>query len=134
VSYVWSWSAVSQALGQVLQTIFSLLFLASAFGILLKILPDRPIRWRDACLGSSTAAVLFVGGKGLFAYYLSRAGTANTFGAAGALAVILMWLFYSAAVFLFGAELSAAWSQRRDVAALRLVPQQARPAVEGAHD
>jgi membrane protein len=111
-SYLWRLSSASLLLGQVFQSIFSILFLATAFGVLMKILPDRPIRWPDAALGGTAAALLFVGGKGLFAFYLSRAGTANTFGAAGALAVILMWLFYSAAVFLFGAELSAAWARR----------------------
>ena len=109
--YLWSWSSASLVLGQIFQTLFSLAFLVVAFGALLKILPDKTMHWGDVALGGTAAAVLFIGGKGLFAFYLSRAGTANTFGAAGALAVILMWLFYSAAVFLFGAELAASWSR-----------------------
>jgi membrane protein len=94
--------------------ILSLALLASAFAILLKVLPSARVRWRDIALGAITAALLFAGGKRLFGLYLSTAGTANTFGAAGALAVVLMWLFYSAAVFLFGAELTAIWARRRD--------------------
>lgn len=94
--------------------LLSLALLASAFAILLKVLPSARVRWRDIALGAITAAILFAGGKRLFGLYLSTAGTANAFGAAGALAVVLMWLFYSAAVFLFGAELTAIWARRRE--------------------
>lgn len=57
--------------------------------------------------------MLFECGKRLFAFYLQHAGTANMFGAAGSLAIILMWLYYSAAVFLLGAELSATAARKR---------------------
>jgi len=128
--YLWSWSSASLMLSQVFQSLFSLVFLAIAFGALLKILPDKTMRWGDVALGGIAASVLFIGGKGLFAFYLSRAGTANTFGAAGALAVILMWLFYSAAVFLFGAELAASWSRLKTEAAKASAQAKAQPAPE----
>lgn len=86
-----------------------LLALVAAFAALLKVLPAATVRWRNALVGALAGAVLFSVGKNLFALYLSRAGTASAFGAAGSLAVLLMWLYFSAAVFLYGAEISARW-------------------------
>lgn len=83
----------------------SAVVLALAFALLLKVLPDAYVQWRDAFWGGVVASVMFTLGKYLFAYYLAAAGTANAFGAAGSVAVTLMWLFYSAAVFFFGAEI-----------------------------
>ena len=88
-----------------LDVIASVVVLGLAFAVLLMVLPDIKVRWRDALWGGSVAAALFTGGKYGFAYYLSAAGTANAFGAAGSVAVTLMWLFYSAAVFFFGAQI-----------------------------
>jgi membrane protein len=95
------------------QRAISLAMLTLAFTVLLKFLPTARMKWRDALLGAVAAALMFEGGKRLFAFYLSHAGTANMFGAAGSLAVILMWLYYSAAVFLLGAELSATAARKR---------------------
>ncbi|WP_244813947.1 YihY/virulence factor BrkB family protein [Caballeronia sp. Lep1P3] len=91
----------------------SLAMLTLAFTVLLKFLPTTRMLWRDAALGAAAAAMLFECGKRLFAFYLQHAGTANMFGAAGSLAIILMWLYYSAAVFLLGAELSATAARKR---------------------
>jgi membrane protein len=95
------------------QRAISLLMMMLAFAVLLKFLPSTRMQWRDAALGALTAALLFECGKRLFAFYLQHAGMANTFGAAGSLAIILMWLYYSAAVFLLGAEVSAMAARRR---------------------
>lgn len=97
---------------QWLQQASAFLFLWLAFTALLKVLPDVPVRWRMAAEGGLAAAVLFSLGKHLFARYLAYVGTANAFGAAGSLAVLMMWLFFSSAVFLVGAEVAAAASRR----------------------
>lgn len=86
--------------------------LCLAFGVLLKVLPDTPVRWWQASVGGVAAGILFTAGKQLFAAYLAHAGTANAFGAASSLAVLMMWLFFSAAVFLLGAELAAHLARR----------------------
>ncbi|KND57217.1 Ribonuclease BN [Candidatus Burkholderia verschuerenii] len=91
----------------------SLGMLMLAFTVLLKILPTTRMMWRDALLGATAAALLFECGKRLFSLYLQHAGTANMFGAAGSLVIILMWLYYSAAVFLLGAELAATAARKR---------------------
>ncbi len=89
------------------QHAFVFVVLFGAFGALLKVLPEVHVRWRDAGLGAFVATVLFSVGKHVLALYLSHAGTASAFGAAGSLAVVMMWLFFSAAVFLLGAEVAA---------------------------
>ncbi|MCA8253448.1 YihY/virulence factor BrkB family protein [Burkholderia sp. AU31624] len=82
--------------------------LAGAFASLMKFLPDARVAWRDAAIGGIVSAILFSGGKKLFALYLAHAGTASAFGAAGSFAVLLMWLYFSAIVLLLGAEFAAA--------------------------
>ncbi len=95
------------------QRVTMLFALTAAFAALLKFLPAPRLRWRNVAIGAFAAALLFSVGKNLFGMYLSRAGTASAFGAAGALAVLLMWLYFSSAVFLFGAEITA--NLRRDL-------------------
>ncbi|MGI4856376.1 MAG: YihY/virulence factor BrkB family protein [Janthinobacterium lividum] len=93
--------------GEIVQLILSLTILSLAFTALMKLLPDASIRWRDAFVGGVVSSVLFTIGKKLFALYLAHAGTASAFGAAGSLAVLLMWLYFSSAVLLLGAEFAA---------------------------
>ncbi|CAG4897864.1 YihY/virulence factor BrkB family protein [Paraburkholderia saeva] len=100
--------------GNLLQLGVGLLVLGVAFAGLLKFLPDAPVQWRDALVGGLVAAILFSAGKKMFALYLAHAGMANTFGAAGSLAILLMWLYFSAAVLLLGAEFSAARGRLHD--------------------
>ncbi|SAK99840.1 putative ribonuclease BN [Caballeronia pedi] len=91
-----------------------LAILSCAFAALLKYLPDGHVPWRDALVGGAISAVLFSVGKKLFALYLTHAGTANAFGAAGSLAVLLMWLYFAAAVMLLGAEAAATRVEARE--------------------
>jgi membrane protein len=111
----WLWGDSSFVIiGDVVQLAAGLVILSLAFGALLKFLPDARVQWRDALVGGLVAAILFSVGKKLFALYLTHAGTANSFGAAGSLAVLLMWLYFSAAVLLLGAEFSAARARLHD--------------------
>ena len=111
----WLWgNSPYVVIGNLMQLAVGLLVLAFAFAALLKFLPDAVVRWRDALVGGAVAAVLFSAGKKLFALYLAHAGMANSFGAAGSLAVLLMWLYFSAAVLLLGAEFSAARGRLHD--------------------
>jgi membrane protein len=111
----WLWGdSPYVVIGNLLQLGVGLLVLSLAFAGLLKFLPDAPVRWRDSLVGGFVAAVLFSAGKKLFALYLAHAGTANSFGAAGSLAVLLMWLYFSALVLLLGAEFAAARGRMHD--------------------
>ncbi|MDR3097011.1 MAG: YihY/virulence factor BrkB family protein [Paraburkholderia sp.] len=111
----WLWGETTFVIiGNIVQLAVGLLVLAVAFAALLRFLPDAAVRWRDAMVGGAVAAVLFSVGKKLFALYLAHAGMATAFGAAGSLAVLLMWLYFSAAVLLLGAEFSAARARLHD--------------------
>jgi membrane protein len=111
----WLWGdSPYVVIGNLLQLGVGLLVLAFAFAGLLKFLPDAKVRWLDALVGGFVAAVLFSAGKKLFALYLAHAGMATSFGAAGSLAVLLMWLYFSAVVLLLGAEFSAARGRLHD--------------------
>ena len=89
------------------QAVVGLVALSVAFAALIKWLPDAPVRFRHAVVGASVSAVLFTIGRQLFGFYLAHTGTVSTFGAAGSLAVLMMWLYFSSAVFLLGAEVTA---------------------------
>jgi membrane protein len=100
-------------IGNIVQLILGVVVLAFSFAALLKFLPDAHVAWHDALVGGIVAALLFTAGKKLFALYLAHAGLANAFGAAGSLAALLMWLYFSAAVLLLGAEYAAARGRQR---------------------
>jgi membrane protein len=78
-----------------------------------RILPDVEIAWRDVWGGAILTAVLFLVGRTVIGWYLSTAGTGSRFGAAGSVVVFLIWLYYSALIFFFGAEFTQVWAERR---------------------
>jgi len=93
-----------------LNTALSLAVFALLFAAIYKMLPDKPLRWRDVAIGALVTAALFTTGKSLIGWYLGQAAPGSTYGAAGALIVLLLWAYYSAQIFLFGAELTKAIS------------------------
>jgi membrane protein len=97
----------------ILNGIASFLLISVLFAAIYKVLPDRPIRWRDVVVGSVVTSLLFTGGKSLIGWYIGSSAVASTYGAAGALIVILLWVYYSAQIFLLGAEFTKAYSDLR---------------------
>lgn len=97
----------------ILNGIVSFLLIAVLFAAIYKVLPDRPIQWRDVVVGSVVTSLLFTGGKSLIGWYIGSSAVASTYGAAGALIVILLWVYYSAQIFLLGAEFTKAYSDLR---------------------
>lgn len=95
------------------ETITSLTLFALVFAAILKVLPDVNLRWSDVWAGGVFIAVLFVIGKYLIAIYLAHAGKASVYGAAGSLALILLWTYYSALIFLLGVEFTQVWVRSR---------------------
>ncbi len=83
------------------------------FAVVYKVLPDAVIAWRDVWIGATVTALLFVIGTFLIGLYLTRSAVSSTYGAAGALAVILFWVYYSAMIFFFGAEFTQAYAHAR---------------------
>ena len=119
-----SFHLILQALG----FLISLLIIAVLFGAVYKVLPDKKLAWRDVAVGAISAAILFMIGKFLISLSISSSAVASSYGAAGALIVILIWIYYSAQVFLLGAEFTKAYatthgSQRTDADAGALHPE-----------
>lgn len=92
----------------VLNSSISLLLFTILFAAIFKVLPDTPIAWRDVGIGGLITAVLFTIGKSLIGWYLGTTAASSAYGAAGALLLILLWSYYSAQIFLFGAEITRA--------------------------
>jgi uncharacterized BrkB/YihY/UPF0761 family membrane protein len=83
------------------------------FAAIFKILPDKPIAWRDVAIGAIATALLFTIGKSLIGLYIGGSHIASGYGAAGALIVLLVWLYYSSLIFLLGAEFTRAYAEAR---------------------
>jgi membrane protein len=83
------------------------------FALMFKYLPDTAVAWRDVWTGSFVTAVLFVVGQSLIAFYISKAGVASGYGAAGSILVLLIWIYYSSMILLFGAEFTHVFAKRR---------------------
>jgi membrane protein len=88
----------------VLHFAISLLLFAVLFGAIYKVLPDRTLQWKDVVVGALMTSVLFNLGKTVIGWYLGSSAVASSYGAAGGLIVLLLWVYYSAQIFLFGAE------------------------------
>lgn len=84
--------------------------ISALFAAIYKILPNRPLGWRDVAVGAVVTAFLFTVGKSLIGWYIGSSSVASSYGAAGALMVLLLWVYYSAQVFLLGAEFTKVWA------------------------
>jgi membrane protein len=87
--------------------------IALLFAAIFKVLPDARIAWADVWVGAVFTAALFVGGKFLLGVYLGHSNPGEAFGAAGALAVMFVWIYYSSMIVLLGAEFTQTWAVRR---------------------
>lgn len=109
-----------------LSFVISLALTSALFGVIYKVLPDSQIAWRDVIVGSVVTALLFAVGRNLISLYVAHSRIGTSYGAAGAFAVVLVWIYYSSQIFLFGAEFTRAWSDRHGshaAAAAKLVAQ-----------
>ncbi|VTT96863.1 Ribonuclease BN OS=Gloeocapsa sp. PCC 7428 GN=Glo7428_4543 PE=4 SV=1: Virul_fac_BrkB [Gemmataceae bacterium] len=96
--------------GLIVTTTLDVVVVTVLFALIYKFLPDAVIAWRDVWFGAAVTAVMFSLGKFLIGLYLGRAGVGSAYGAAGSLAVLLVWLYYASQIFLFGAELTKAYA------------------------
>ncbi len=109
---------VTQVLGtpaivlEVIGSVVSFFVIAALFAAMYRYLPDARIDWRDVGAGAIASALLFVLGKSVIGYYLGGTDPGNAYGAAGSLAVVLIWVYYSAMILLFGAEFTELWAER----------------------
>ena len=95
----------------------SLTLISALFAAIYKILPDVPTTWRDVGVGAVVTAFLFTVGKTVIGLYIGSSQVASSYGAAGALVIVLLWVYYSAQIFLLGAEFTRAWAVHHGSAA-----------------
>jgi membrane protein len=84
--------------------------ITALFAIIFKVLPDATIRWKDATIGAAFTALLFMLGKFLISLYIGKSNVGLTYGAAGSIIVILVWVYYSSLILYFGAEFTKIYS------------------------
>ncbi|MGE0451763.1 MAG: YihY/virulence factor BrkB family protein [Vicinamibacterales bacterium] len=120
VQFAGSWIPVQPFAVTALDVLASLLVSTLLFAMIFKVLPDVRLHWHDMWRGAFVTATLFVGGQSLISLYLTRAAPASTYGAAGALVVVLMWVYYSSLIVFMGAAMTRAMVRLRGD---RLVPK-----------
>lgn len=96
-----------------MELVLSLLVISLLFASIFKILPDVRLSWRDVFLGAFITAILFTAGRSLISIYLAYTATASAYGAAGSLAMLLLWVNYSSLILLFGAAFTRAHLEGR---------------------
>lgn len=92
--------------------IITFITISALFAIIFKVLPDARIEWRDVIMGSITTALLFMVGKFAIGYYLGKTQISNTYGAAGSVVIILLWVYYSACILYYGASFTRVNAKR----------------------
>ena len=101
------------AVGQALNATVSLVVVTALFAMIYKFLPDTPVAWRDVWLGALVTSFLFTVGKLAIGFYLGKASVASSYGAAGSVVILLLWVYYSSLILYLGAEFTHVYSMQR---------------------
>ncbi len=102
---------VTVLLFQVINIVISFVVITTLFGIIFKVLPDAKIAWKDVRSGAFFTACMFMLGRYLIGVYIETTSTGSAYGAAGSLIVILVWVYYTAAILYFGAEFTRVYAE-----------------------
>ncbi|MEJ7680405.1 MAG: YihY/virulence factor BrkB family protein [Segetibacter sp.] len=94
----------------IINIVISLVVITVIFGVIFKVLPDAKIKWKDVLAGSIATALLFMLGKFGISFYISKSNVGSTYGTAGSLVVLLLWIYYSSIILYFGAEFTKAYA------------------------
>jgi membrane protein len=105
-----SWSGGAATLGESINFAASMVILTALFAMLFKWFPDTEIAWGDVLPGAVATALLFNAGKIAIGWYIGTQGLESTYGAAASIVILLIWVYYSAQIVLFGAELTHAYA------------------------
>ncbi len=106
-------SGLPESVMHVMEFVISFAIITLLFALMFKVMPDAEIAWRDVWVGAVVTALLFVAGKFALAFYLGRSNPGDAFGAAGSLALILVWIYYATMILLFGSEFTEAWATEK---------------------
>ncbi|HEY7322721.1 MAG TPA: YihY/virulence factor BrkB family protein [Candidatus Binatia bacterium] len=97
-------------IAELMDTTISFTLITLLFAMIYKFLPDVEIQWRDVWVGAALTSILFTFGKFFIGLYLGRSGVTSIYGAAGSLITVLLWVYYSSLIFLFGAEFTQVYT------------------------
>jgi membrane protein len=122
-----AWTVVAQ----VVNIAVSFAMVTVIFAMMYKLMPRVKIAWRDVWIGAATTALLFTIGKFLIGLYLGKSAVASGFGAAGSLVIVMLWVYYSAQIFLLGAEFTWVYSHACGSRRGTERPRAVRPSVPG---
>lgn len=111
-NYIGNLWGFSTELFCVISWLFTFFVIAFLFAVIYKMLPSIPLSWRDVWIGSLATAGLFILGKSLIGVYLGNSEVTSSFGAAGSVIALMLWVYYSASVFFLGAEFTRIYAQR----------------------
>jgi membrane protein len=106
-------AGLSEGALQLINIVVSFVVISLLFGAMFKVLPDATVSWRSALTGGLVTGLLFVIGKFLIGLYIGKSNPGEAYGAAGSLIVMLLWIYYSGLIVLFGAEFTEAWAKKR---------------------
>jgi len=106
-------------LWELLNFVASMTVITGMFALIFRFVPDARLPWRSILLGAAFTAVLFTAGKTAIGIYLGKVGVSSAFGAAGSLVVLVVWIYYSAQIFYFGAILTRVYAIRHQPEQLR---------------
>ena len=125
-----TWFVGWQVLGHALDLLVSFGMMTVLFAMIYKIIPRVHIRWHDVWIGAAVTALLFSIGKVLIGLYIGKSDIASGFGAAGSLVLLMVWVYYSAQIFLIGAEFT--WVYAHRYASRRGMPRPGAPVATAA--
>lgn len=111
-NYLSSFELVLPLVLQVFSVLLTLLITAVLFGLMFRVLPDARLSNRDVAIGAVVTALLFAVGKQLIGLYLGRTAVSSSYGAAGSVVVLLLWVYYSSQIVLIGAEFTRLYAER----------------------
>ena len=99
----------------IINLLLTFVVITSLFAVIFKILPDVELGWKDALPGAVATAVLFMIGKFAISFYVSKSDVGSTYGAAGSLVVLIVWIYYSSIILYFGAEFTQSYACEKGV-------------------
>jgi membrane protein len=112
-AYVQASLAGELAVLSLLNSSFTFVIATLLFAMIFKVLPSVQLAWRDVWTGALVTGIAFTVGKFLIGYYIGRSGIASSYGAAASLITILLWIYYSSLIMLFGAEFTKAYAENK---------------------
>jgi membrane protein len=101
---------ITVALFYIINLLITFCVVTTLFGVIFKVLPDAKVRWKDVLAGAIATAVLFMLGKFAISFYISKSNVGSTYGTAGSLVILLIWVYYSAIILYFGAEFTKSYA------------------------